>query len=58
MHEYLCKDTITGEVFGCEAESSAAARQLLVEQYDGDATKVQLIVVPDGMLERLGVDVY
>lgn len=58
MHEYLCKDTKTGEVFGCEAESSAAARQLLVEQYDGDATKVQLIVVPDGMLERLGIDVY
>lgn len=58
MHEYLCEDTITGEVFGCEAESSAAARQLLVEQYDGDMTKVRLIVVPDGTLELLGVDVY
>ena len=58
MHEYLCKDTITGEVFCCEAESSAAARQLLIEQYDGDMTKVRLIVVPDGTLERLGIDVY
>lgn len=58
MHEYLCKDTITGEVFGCEAESPEAAQQLLVEQYDGDATKVQLIVVPEGTLEMLGVDVY
>ena len=58
MHEYLCEDTITGEVFGCEAESSAAARQLLVEQYDGDMTKVRLIAVPEGTLERLGIDVY
>lgn len=58
MYEYLCEDTITGEVFGCEAESSAAARQLLVEQYNGDMTKVRLIVVPDGTLERLGIDVY
>ena len=58
MHEYLCKDTTTGEVFGCEAESSAAARQLLVEQYDGDMTKVRLIAVPEGTLERLGIDVY
>lgn len=58
MQEYLCKDTETGEVFGCEAENPEAAWQLLAERYYGNATKVQLIEVPEGTLEDLGVDVY
>lgn len=58
MHEFLCRDTITGEVFGCEAESPEKARAILIELYDGDATKVQLIDVPEGTLEEFGFDVY
>lgn len=58
MNEYLFCDTETGEIFGIEACTLTDAFEIMRNNYDAPQHDITYRELPNGMLERLGIDVY